>query len=95
VAYESGRLRGGAAGFRDIYLPWPRAESELPVLRQVAHEVIPALRGRTVPAEGPAAQSHRRGDLTTVGEAAVARAYAAVRDGTPRRLLDFLIDHPT
>ena len=22
------------------------------------------------------------------------RAYAAVRDGTPRRLLDFLIDHP-
>lgn len=27
-------------------------------------------------------------------EADVARAYAAVRDGTPRRLLDFLIDHP-
>ena len=29
-----------------------------------------------------------------VDEADVARAYAAVRDGTPRRLLDFLIDHP-
>src|SRR5688500_13141962 len=80
-------------GFRDIYLPWPRTESELPVLRQVAREVIPALRGRISPAERPATESRRRADLTAVVEADVARAYAAVRDGTPRRLLDFLIDH--
>jgi hypothetical protein len=83
-----------AAGFRDIYLPWPRTESELPVLRQVAREVLPALRGQTLSPEEPATESPRRDDLMTLDEAAVARAYAAVRDGTPRRLLDFLIDHP-
>jgi F420-dependent oxidoreductase-like protein len=83
----------GAAGFRDIYLPWPRTESELPVLRQVARDVIPALRRRTVPAGGPSTQSRWQQDLTAVDEADVLRAYAAVRDGTPRRLLNFLIDH--
>jgi alkanesulfonate monooxygenase SsuD/methylene tetrahydromethanopterin reductase-like flavin-dependent oxidoreductase (luciferase family) len=93
-AFVEGVAAYRAAGFRDIYLPWPRTESELPILRQVAREAIPTLRGRTLPAGGPATASHRRDDLTAVGEADVARAYAAVRDGTPRRLLDFLIDHP-
>ncbi len=93
-AFVDGVAAYRAAGFRDIYLPWPRTESELPVLRQVAREVIPALRGRTLPPDGPATQSRRGDDLTAVDEADVARAYAAVRDGTPRRLLDFLIDHP-
>jgi F420-dependent oxidoreductase-like protein len=83
-----------AAGFRDIYLPWPRTERELPVLREVAREVIPALRDRTLPSEEPATHFPRRDDLTALDEADVVRAYAAVRDGTPRRLLDFLIDHP-
>ncbi len=46
-AFVDGVAAYRAAGFRDIYLPWPRTESELPVLRQVAREVIPALRGRT------------------------------------------------
>jgi F420-dependent oxidoreductase-like protein len=92
-AFVDGVAAYRAAGFRDIYLPWPRTESELPVLRQVAHEVIPALRGQT-PVEGPATAPRRGHDLTTVNEADVVRAYAAVRDGTPRRLLDFLVDHP-
>jgi hypothetical protein len=93
AAFVDGVAAYRAAGFRDIYLPWPRTESELPVLRQVAREVIPALRGQT-PVEGAATESHRSDDLTTVDEAEVMRVCAAVRDGTPRRLLDFLIDHP-
>jgi F420-dependent oxidoreductase-like protein len=92
-AFIDGVAAYRAAGFRDIYLPWPRTESELPVLRQVARDVIPALQGQTVPAGGPSMQSLRQQDLTSVNEADVARAYAAVRNGTPRRLLDFLIDH--
>jgi F420-dependent oxidoreductase-like protein len=92
-AFIDGVAAYRAAGFRDIYLPWPRTESELPILRQVAREVIPGLRGRTPPLDEPAAQSRRREDVITLDEADVTRAYAAVRDGTPRRLLDFLIDH--
>jgi F420-dependent oxidoreductase-like protein len=94
AAFVDGVAAYRVAGFRDIYLPWPRTEREVPVLRQVARDVIPALRGRTPPAEGSATQSGRGDDLTAVDEAEVVRAYAAVRDGTPRRLLDFLIDHP-
>jgi F420-dependent oxidoreductase-like protein len=93
-AFVDGVAAYRAAGFRDIYLPWPRTEAELPVLRQVAREVIPALRGRTQPADGLATESRRGDDLTAVDETDIVRAYAAVRDGTPRRLLDFLIDHP-
>jgi alkanesulfonate monooxygenase SsuD/methylene tetrahydromethanopterin reductase-like flavin-dependent oxidoreductase (luciferase family) len=93
-AFIDGVAAYRAAGFRDIYLPWPRTESELPVLHEVAREVIPALRARTLPLDGPATESGRRDDLTTMDEADVTRVYAAVRDGTPRRLLDFLIDHP-
>jgi F420-dependent oxidoreductase-like protein len=93
-AFAEGVAAYRAAGFRDIYLPWPRTASELPVLRQVARDVIPALRSQTMSHEEPATRPPRRDDLTTVDEADVARAYTAVRDGTPRRLFDFLIDHP-
>jgi F420-dependent oxidoreductase-like protein len=93
-AFGDGVAAFRAAGFRDIYLPWPRTESELPILRQVAREVIPTLRGRTLPADESASGAPRRSEITVVNEADVGRAYAAVRDGTPRRLLDFLIDHP-
>jgi F420-dependent oxidoreductase-like protein len=93
-AFVDGVAAYRAVGFRDIYLPWPRTERELPVLRKVAREVIPALRDRTLSPEASASHSPRRDDLTALDEADVARAYAAVRDGAPRRLLDFLIDHP-
>ena len=91
-AFVDGVAAYRAAGFRDIYLPWPRTESEVPVLRQVAREVMPALRGRST--DEPTTKPHRGVDLTALDEAEVVRAYDAVRDGTPRRLLDFLIDHP-
>jgi hypothetical protein len=93
-AFGEGVAAYRATGFRDIYLPWPRTESELPVLRQVAHEVIPTLRGR---AQSPAASAQElrlRDDLTEIAETYLVRAYDAVRDGVPRRLLDFLIEHP-
>ena len=93
-AFADGVAAYRAAGFRDIYLPWPRTETEVPVLRQVAREVIPALRGGMLSSEESATRTPRRDHLTSVDEADVARAYAAVRDGTPQRLLDFLIDHP-
>src|SRR5829696_6753474 len=73
-AFIDGVAAYRAAGFRDIYLPWPRTEAELPVLRQVAREVIPALRGRTQPADGLATASRRGDDLTAVDEPDVARA---------------------
>jgi hypothetical protein len=92
-AFVDGVAAYRAAGFRDIYLPWPRTESELPVLRQVAREVIPALRGQA-PDKGLATAARRGNELTAVDETAIVRAYAAVRDGTPRRLLDFLVEHP-
>jgi F420-dependent oxidoreductase-like protein len=94
AAFIDGVAAYRAAGFRDIYLPWPRTESEVPVLRQVAREVIPILRDQGRSTGGLATESRRGDDLRTLDEADVARAYAAVRDGTPRRLLDFLIDHP-
>ena len=49
---------------------------------------------RVIPAGGAGnAISPARRSLP-VDEADVGRVYATVRDGTPRRLLDFLIDHP-
>src|SRR5215207_631375 len=93
-AFVDGVVAYRTAGFRDIYLPWPHTESELPVLRQVAHEVIPALRGR---AQSPAAspQELRLGDdLSEIAETNLVRVYDAVREGVPRRLLDLLVDHP-
>jgi alkanesulfonate monooxygenase SsuD/methylene tetrahydromethanopterin reductase-like flavin-dependent oxidoreductase (luciferase family) len=93
-AFIDGVAAYRAAGFRDIYLPWPRTESELPVLREVSREVIPTLRGWERSTHEPTTKPHRGVELTALDDADVARAYAAVRDGTPRRLLDFLIEHP-
>jgi F420-dependent oxidoreductase-like protein len=93
-AFAAGVAAYRAAGFRDIYLPWPRTEREVPVLREVARDVIPALRGQ-MPSSSPVIEDSRLlCDLTSADEATLRRAYAAVRDGLPRRVLDFLIDHP-
>jgi F420-dependent oxidoreductase-like protein len=93
-AFADGVAAYRAAGIRDVYVPWPRTERELPVLREVARDVIPTLRGQSASAGAPQLDTLLIADLTTVDEAALRRAYAAVRDGAPRRLLDFLIDHP-
>ena len=64
------------------------------MLRQVAWEVIPGLRGPTRVSEAEAKSIPPLEDLAAVDEAVVVRAFAAIREGLPRRLLDFLIDHP-
>ncbi len=93
-AFAEGVAAYRAIGFRDIYLPWPRTEAEVPVLREVARNMIPGLRGRT-PSAAPASPEPRlTGDLAAIDEATVVQAYAAIPEGTPHRLLAFLIDHP-
>src|SRR5215207_3438370 len=62
-AFADGVAAYRAAGFRDIYLPWPRTECEVPVLRQVAREVIPELRGQATP-DGSTRQTRPSADLT-------------------------------
>ena len=92
-AFAEGVTAYYAAGMRDIYFPWPRHEGEVPVLREVARDVIPALRGtsqgRTSKSPAPSLA-----EIATLDAPAIAAAYATVRDGTPRRLLQFLLDHP-
>ncbi|MDQ3227319.1 MAG: TIGR03560 family F420-dependent LLM class oxidoreductase [Chloroflexota bacterium] len=93
-AFADGVAAYRAAGFRDIFLPWPRTEAELPVLRQVAREVIPGLRAQSPRPRPASAQTPSLADLDSVTEEEVRRAYAAVRAGPPRQLLELLIDHP-
>lgn len=94
AAFAEGVAAYRAAGFRDIYLPWPRSERELPVLREVARDVIPALRGHGLAVGDSTPGASLVIDLTIADEELVQRAYGAVREGTPRRLLDFLIAQP-
>jgi F420-dependent oxidoreductase-like protein len=93
-AFADGVAAYRAIGFRDIYLPWPRTETEVPVLREVARDVIPALRSQVSPPTSAPPLQRLTADLATIDEATVARAYSTVPEGNPRRLLDFLIDHP-
>jgi F420-dependent oxidoreductase-like protein len=81
------------AGIQDIHLPWPRTAGELPVLREVARDVIPGLRGEVSASLQTAATSHQF-DAPASDEEAARRAYEALPDGLPRRVLNFLIDHP-
>lgn len=92
TAFADGVAAYRAAGMRDIYFPWPRNEAEVPVLREVARDVIPALRGQR--SGGAAALASPLADSAALDDAGLAAAFAAVRDGTPRRLLQFLLDHP-
>jgi F420-dependent oxidoreductase-like protein len=93
-AFADGVAAYRAIGFRDIYLPWPRTETEVPVLREVARDLIPALRGQGTTSSPHAPHQRQIGDLPAVAEATVVLAYAAIPGDTPRRLLDFLVDHP-
>ncbi len=79
-----------AAGVRDIYLPWPRTEAEVPVLRQVAREILPGLRSAAVLGE----RSRPSRPLGAADLPLLARMYAELGDSPARRVLDLLIDHP-
>lgn len=90
-AFVAGVNAYRAAGVRDIYMPWPRTEAEVPVLRQVAREIIPRLRGQAIAGEEtrPGSRSVGNDDLSLL-----TRIYVDLGDSSARQLLDELIDHP-
>ncbi len=93
-AFEHGVRAYHEAGFQDIYMPWPRTEAEVPVMREIAHEVIPAFRGQPplpspLGTDRPARRSLKAGD----GEL-VSGILAEIGEGTPRRILEELVAHP-
>lgn len=89
-AFAEGVAAYHAAGIRDIYFPWPRVEEEVPVLRAVAREVLPGLRGTT---GTPQAAATPRRDVCAGDIASLASIIGSL-DGRKRDLLDWLIDHP-
>jgi F420-dependent oxidoreductase-like protein len=93
-AFAAGVAAYRAAGVDDIHMPWPRTEHEVPVLRQVAREVMPELRGMQAAAGESGPTAPRPGDVAAADAETVRRAYAAIGEGDARRVLDFLIDHP-
>jgi alkanesulfonate monooxygenase SsuD/methylene tetrahydromethanopterin reductase-like flavin-dependent oxidoreductase (luciferase family) len=93
-AFEHGVRAYHAAGFRDITLPWPRTPAEVPVMRAVARELMPAFRGEArIPSAAGAGHPVRR-TLAPGDEGIVGEVYAALGEGAARRVLDELIDHP-
>lgn len=93
-AFERGVRAYHEAGFRDIYLPWPRTGAEVPVMREVARELMPAFR-RQPPLPSPlGADVSPRRPLGESDVALVAEILAEIGEGTPRRVLDALVGHP-
>ena len=93
-AFEEGVAAYHAAGFRDIYLPWPRTEAEVPVLRAVARDVLPRFRGEATGASGGGAAGTPLHPVTPEDAPVVAEILAGLGGGLPRRVLDWLIAHP-
>jgi alkanesulfonate monooxygenase SsuD/methylene tetrahydromethanopterin reductase-like flavin-dependent oxidoreductase (luciferase family) len=78
------------AGIRDIYMPWPRVEAEVPVLREVARNVLPGLRGKSnydTPAEPD------RAPFLSASNDDVRAAIGELSDNQ-RSLLGWLVGHP-
>jgi alkanesulfonate monooxygenase SsuD/methylene tetrahydromethanopterin reductase-like flavin-dependent oxidoreductase (luciferase family) len=94
AAFERGVRDYHAAGFRDVYMPWPRTEAEVPVMREVARELIPAFRGQPPLPSPPAADLPPRRVLAPEDIGLVVTILAEIGAGTPRRVLDELVAHP-
>jgi hypothetical protein len=90
-AFVEGVAAYHAAGFRDIYLPWPRTEAEVPVLRKVARSVIPGLRG--APSDATPPGRHPLRPLAASDLPALREKLAGLGDGPSRQVLDDLIAH--
>lgn len=96
TAFREGVAAYHAAGLRDIYLPWPRTEAEVPVFRAVARDVIPALRQQR-PGPAPAGDPASQAPLQTVtGEdlPTIVAVFEVLGDSPAQRLLDFLASYP-
>lgn len=90
-AFADGVAAYHEAGVRDIYLPWPRIEAEVPVLRKVARDVLPGLRGTVTHASVGVASRKR---IDSASPDVVRAVLTSFDDGIERRILNWLIDHP-
>jgi alkanesulfonate monooxygenase SsuD/methylene tetrahydromethanopterin reductase-like flavin-dependent oxidoreductase (luciferase family) len=109
-AFRDGAEAYHAAGIQQIYFPWPRTEAEVPILRAVARDILPGLRGSGEASSRGGEQPRRRTEAPSDGSKASTAirlekletrnqklAHAAVSsltDPTARRVLDTLIAHP-
>ena len=92
-AFREGTEAYHAAGFPQIYLPWPRVEAEVPVLRAVARDILPKLRNQSASASTGSTQPALE-KLETGNEKLARAAIGSLTDPAARRVLDCLIAHP-
>ena len=85
-AFAEGTAAYQAAGFRDIYLPWPRPDAEVPILREVAEGLLPTQQGRE-PNRPATRTKSALGKLKTGN-------WKLDPDATARLVLATLIAHP-
>jgi alkanesulfonate monooxygenase SsuD/methylene tetrahydromethanopterin reductase-like flavin-dependent oxidoreductase (luciferase family) len=91
-AFEAGVREYEAQGFDHITFPWPRVESEEPVLREVARSVLPRLRGESAVAAG--SREVRLREPSSNDLAGLRDWVASVRDSDEYRAVKFLARHP-
>jgi alkanesulfonate monooxygenase SsuD/methylene tetrahydromethanopterin reductase-like flavin-dependent oxidoreductase (luciferase family) len=91
-AFEAGVRAYQAEGFDHITFPWPRVEAEEPVLREVARDVLPRLRGEL--AAEPTRTVDALRELSAAELPALREWVASVRGDDAYRALDFLARHP-
>lgn len=93
-AFANGFAAYHAAGIRDVYLPWPRTGAELPVLRQVAREIMPGLRYGSASVPRSPDQAGRRREITSDELPDVAGILSDLGKGPAREFLQVLAAHP-
>jgi F420-dependent oxidoreductase-like protein len=93
-AFREGAEAYHAAGIQQIYFPWPRTEAEVPILRAVAHDILPRLRGEESPVVTAASTAPSLEKLETRNQKLAHAALVGLTDPTARRVLDTLIAHP-
>jgi alkanesulfonate monooxygenase SsuD/methylene tetrahydromethanopterin reductase-like flavin-dependent oxidoreductase (luciferase family) len=93
-AFTDGVTAYREAGFTDIYLPWPRTEAELPVLRQVAREIIPQFRQQSETTFSAAGESEGRRKLEAGDDTLVEKVLALIDNDDARGVLALLIENP-
>ena len=92
-AFVEGVAAYREAGFRDIYMPWPRTEAEVPILREVARNVLPGLRDGG-PGEAPNQPAKTILRAITAGDTPTIATILTELEDAPRKVMHYLIAHP-